>query len=49
MICDSFIIYYNIVSDTDTTYYSEYICSGRGNYDFSSNLPSLSNWASINH
>ena len=41
--------YWYIISDTDTTHYSEYIHSSRGNCDFLLNLPSLGNWASIDH
>ena len=41
--------YQCIVSDTDTAYCSEYVRSSKGNCDFSSNLPSLGDWASIDH
>ena len=33
----------------NTTHYSKYIRSSKGNYDFSLNLPSLGNWASIDY
>ena len=36
-----------IVSDADAARCSECVRSGRGNCDFSSNLPSLGDWASI--